>query len=363
VRRTSPKAYLSGGVLLAAAVLLANLAAFTAWTAPRWRASWGVAGADRLEVARQRIEPRLQQARATYGLVVAAEDDLRELRARLTSAAASSEVIGMLTGAAGRAGIEIEDATSQFDVIEELGVVQAAFYIPVAGSYPAIRGLLGELDELPVFLVIDGVGLRAGGAAGPPGSRGDVRLELAVSVFLPDPGAGTELPAVTAPPAVSRGAASIAARAAERLREARRGDDPEELAAAIVARLVALPPIPVTPEALVVHLEKLEYQPPDSTPRRNLFAIVEPYRPPVETAPQDLVELEPLEPLLPVQLRGVVIIEGRLHASLSDGVALFVVKAGDRLPNGVEILEVGADYVEVLFRDERTRLSLEGSQP
>ena len=363
MRKTSPRAYLSGGVLLAVAVLLANLAAFGLWTAPRWSVSWGATGADRLQEVRQQIEPRLRQARATHGLVVAAEDDLRELRARLTSAAGSSDVMGMLTRAAGRAGIEIEDTTSQFDVIEELGVVQAAFFIPVAGSYRAIRELLDELDELPVFLVIDGVGLRAGGAAGPPGSRGDVRLELAASVFLPDLRAGTELPAVTAPQAVSRGAASIAARAAERLHEARRGDDPEELAAAIVARLASLPPIPVAPEALIVHLERLEYQPPDSTPRRNLFAIVEPYRPPVETAPPDLVEPEPPEPSLPVQLRGVVIIEGRLHASLSDGVALFVVKAGDRLPNGVEILEVGADYVEVLFRDERTRLSLEGSQP
>jgi hypothetical protein len=363
MRKTSPRAYLSGGVLLAVAVLLANLAAFGLWTAPRWSVSWGATGADRLQEVRQQIEPRLRQARATHGLVVAAEDDLRELRARLTSAAGSSDVMGMLTRAAGRAGIEIEDTTSQFDVIEELGVVQAAFYIPVAGSYRAIRELLDELDELPVFLVIDGIGLRATGGAGPQDSRGDVRLELAISVFLPDHQAGAELAGAAAPPDVSRGAASIAARAADRLREARRGDDPEELAEAIVARLVSLPPLPVDPEALVVHLEKLEHQPPDSTPRRNLFAIVEPYRPPVESAPPELVEPAALEPMLPVQLRGVVRIEGRLHASLSDGVALFVVEAGDRLPNGVEILEVGIDYVEVLFRDERTRLSLEGNQP
>ena len=69
------------------------------------------------------------------------------------------------------------------------------------------------------------------------------------------------------------------------------------------------------------------------------------------------------EVLLPVRLVGVLRIEGRWHASLTDERDLFVAEAGDRLPNGVEIIEVGADYADVMFDGERTRLSLEGNEP
>ena len=95
---------------------------------------------------------------------------------------------------------------------------------------------------------------------------------------------------------------------------------------------------------------------------RNLFAVVLPPPPPeVVEDPAELL-VEP-EVALPVRLLGVLRFEGRRHASFTDDRDLFVAQAGDRLPNGVEIIEVGADYVDVMFDGERTRLSLEGSNP
>ena len=341
-------------------VIVGNVIAFAAWTAPRFSTRLGVVGAsESIESVRRRIEPRMQLVRDTYGRLGEADADLRSFRDRLTTTSGGSELLGML-GEAGRGvGIEIDNATFQLLNIEELGVLQLGITLPVAGPYDAVRRLLDELVALPVFLVVDGISLQSIAASAPPGEPGGgalVRVDLAISVFLEDP----ELMAATAPP-VQLGNRVPGAREAELLRAVASGDDADEIADALMEQLAALPALPVSPESLAVHLERLELPTVTAEPTRNLFAVVLPPPAEVVEGPEELL-VEP-EVALPVRLLGVLRFEGRRHASFTDDRNLFVAQAGDRLPNGVEIIEVGADYVDVMFDGERTRLSLEGSNP
>ena len=344
-------------------VIVANGIAFAVWTAPRFSTRLGaVGGSASIESVRGRVEPSLQLVRDTYGRLGEADADLRSFRDLLTSTSGGSELLGMLGEAGRKAGIEIHDATFQVANIEELGVIQLGIMLPVAGTYDAVRRLLDELVNLPVFLVVDGISLQsfAGSTATAEArSVAPVRVDLAISVFLEDP----ELVAATAPTTQLGNRGPVGARGADLLRAAASGDDADEIADALLEQLAALPALPVSPESLVVHLERLELPTVAAEPTRNLFAVVLPPRPPpevVEVAEELFVEPEVL---LPVRLVGVLRIEGRWHASLTDERDLFVAEAGDRLPNGVEIIEVGADYADVMFDGERTRLSLEGNDP
>ncbi len=138
--------------------------------------------------------------------------------------------------------------------------------------------------------------------------------------------------------------------------------DPEDFADLLVERLAALPPLPVDPTALVLHLDRLEQPTSSSAPARNLFAIVEPPMPPPVALPP-FVEIDP-EPVIPVRLLGIMRLDGAWHASLiSDNDELFVATAGESLSIGVQIVDVGADYAEIAFGDEVARLILEGRFP
>jgi hypothetical protein len=240
----------------------------------------------------------------------------------------------------------------------------------VAGSYEAVRRLLDQLVALPVFLVIDGVGLQTlGGTSSMPSGGATsqtVRVDLALSVFLDD----SELTDAT--PSPTRGAAAGARRSAvspnqiEALRQALDANDPDEIADTVVDALQALPSLPVDPASLQVELEQLETQPVSSAPQRNLFSVALPPAPapaPASVTPADQPEVvvDPT-PVLPVRLLGVLVIEGRWHASFADDMRVFVVEAGDTLPNGVEIIDVGKDYAEVSYNDQRTVLRLEGTR-
>jgi hypothetical protein len=358
MRRVSPRQWLTPATVLAAAIILSNLALFATWTAPRWSARLGVTGGGGgAAAAQQRLDPALQRVRRSYGRLAAAEDDLQALRDRLIAGAGGAELLGMLGAAGHEVGIPLQDATLQYAPIEELGVLQLGITYPVAGSYPSLRALLDRLTALPVFLVIDGVGLQSFAQGG-----ADVGIDLALSVFLDD----TELGGAARPVA---GAAPARPVVSERelalLRAALARDDPADIADAALAVLAALPELPVDPAALVVELAALETTPAASTPRRDPFAVVLPPPPPApEVVEQPDVFIAP-EPVLPVRLVGVVRIDGRFRASLYDDNddRLFVVAAGDTIANGVEIIDVGADYAEVSFRDNRTVLRLEGTRP
>lgn len=344
-------------------VIVGNGIAFAVWTAPRLSTRLGVVGGSgSIESVRGRVEPRLQLVRDTYGRLGEADADLRSFRDLLTSTSGGSELLGMLGEAGRRVGIEIHDATFQFANIEELGVIQLGIMLPVAGTYDAVRRLLNELVDLPVFLVVDGISLRSfadSTATAASRNGAPVRVDLAISVFLEDP----ELIAAPEPTTQLGNRGPAGARGVDLLRAAASGDDADEIADALMEQLAALPALPVSPESLVVHLERLELPTVAAEPTRNLFAVVLPPRPPPEVveAPEELF-VEP-EVVLPVRLVGVLLIEGRWHASLTDERDLFVAEAGDRLPSGVEIIEVGADYVDLMFDGERTRLSLEGNEP
>ena len=352
---------LRGWMLPVIALLAANLILFVAYTAPRWRAQRGIAGvAGGVESARQSLEPRLQRARDTYGRVLMAQRDLDAFYQDLITEGGASELMAMITEVAADAGILFDDASFQFVLVPELGIVQVGISMPVIGDYESVRLLLDELGELPVFLVIDGVGLSTilGNMAG--GFDDDLRVELALSVFMED----AELAASGGQPTglftgpQGRGNVTL-----QDIQAAQRGEvaadaDPEELADALVERLAALPPLPVDPEALLLRLDKLGRARLIVDPTRNLFAIVEPPPPPLVFEPPP--EMVDPELLLPVRLLGTMRVDGRWHASLIDGDDLFVATTGDSLPNGVQVVEVGADYAELRFDDELTRLILEG---
>jgi len=340
MRRTPVTALIGPLTVLAAVVLIANVVVFALWTAPRWSARLGVVGAGGgVAAARQRIEPSLRVARTTYGRVERAGDDLDAFRERLIATVSAAELLGMLDSAGDGVGIDLDDATLQYVPLEELGVLQLGITFPVSGSYEAVRELLDELVELPVFLVIDGVGLQTFSA---DATAQIVRVDLAVSVFLDDRETGTT-PAATPLPRSVVGERQIAA-----LQSAVDSGDPDDIADAVVAALAALPQLPVDPQALVVDLDRLDTPVSTSTPARNLFSIVLPRAPEPEITEQPQITVAPPEPVLPVRLLGV-------H--------VFVVEAGDSLPNGVQIVSVGKDFAEVTYRDRTTRLNLEGTRP
>ena len=361
MNRPSFGALLRGWMLPVIALLAANLIVFVAYTSPRWRSQRGIAGVvGGVQSARQRLEPRLQQARDTYGRVITAQRDLDVFYQDLITVGGASELMGMITDAAANAGILLDDASFQFVPVQELGIVQVGINVPVVGDYESVRVLLDELVELPVFLVVDGAGLSSilGNTAG--GFDDKLRVELALSVFMED----AELAASGAQPTGAFAGSQLRGNVTlQDIQAAQRSDfeadaDPEDLADALVARLTALPPLPVDAEALVLRLDKLERTRLIADPTRNLFAIVEPPPPPLVFEPQ--AEMVDPEPFLPVRLLGTMRVDGRWHASLADGDDLFVATTGDSLPNGVQVVEVGADYAEVRFGDDITRLILEG---
>jgi len=364
--KRAPLRSLVGPVMgLAVAVVVANVAVFAAWTAPRWSARWAVVGASRsAEGVRLRVEPAVQRMRDTYGRVNRAEQDIEAFRAHMTNSVGGSDLLGMLMDAADTVGIRIDDASLQYSPVDDLGVARLGITLPVTGTYEAVRHLLDELLYLPVFLIVDGIGLQAVEQGTVPrpglGSAGDaVRVDLALSVFVDDDELDAAL-STTPPPPIRVSAA--AAREAENLRRAMVGDDAGELADALMARLAALPPLPVDADSLTIDLQRLDLPPEVVEPSRNLFSIPPPPAPPPAMIDEPL-EMTTPEPDVPVRLLGVLLVEGRWHASLTDDVELFVVQAGDRLPNGVHVIEVGADYAELEFNDRRTRLTLEGSRP
>ena len=359
MNRAPLRSLLNPLMALLVVLIVGNVGVFAAWTAPRWSSRLGAVGAAAgAEGIRGRVEPRLQLARDTYGRLARAESDLLAFRSRLITSAGGAALLGMLTDAGDTVGLDLDDATLQFGSIGELGVQQLAITLPVFGTYAAVRELLDELTALPVFLVVDGIGLQVRNDGMLAEGDDSIRVDLVISVFLEDAELAAAGGAIVAP--VDRRAAA-AARGVDALRDAAAGDDPEEIADALISHLAALPPLPVDPRSLVVNLDRLETLPVSTEPVRNLFAIVLPPPPPVEIVEEPDEFVEP-EPLMPVRLLGVLRIEGRWHASFADETDLFVAEAGDSLPNGVEVVEVGADYAEVIFDGERTRLILEGSE-
>ena len=345
-------------------LLIVNAIVFASWTLPQWRAHRSAAGVSSgFETARQQIEPRLQLARDTYGRVATAEADLATFRERLVTEGAGAGLMALLRDAGATVGVDLEDANFQLGRIDELGVVQLGIRLPVEGTYESVRRLLDELAAIPAFLVIEGVGLSttevSQGAAQArstaPAVRPPLRLELAVSVFLEDP----ELAAAPAATAAAEPAPDLQ----DTVQRAVFSDDPEAAAEALANRLASLPPLPVDPEALVVQLDKLDRSYEPQPPTRNLFSIATPPPPPVTEEPEPEPDELELEQFFPVELLGTIQVEGRWHASFSDGIDVFIGTTGERLTNGVEIVEVGSDYAEVAFGDTRTRLTLEGMKP
>jgi len=373
-------------LLAAGNVVVAGL-----WTWPAWSSRAGFGGRDdALARASELIEPRLERARATYGRVAEAGDELARLRRRML-APGSAAPVRAVQAAATDAGLAVEQTRFQPAALEELGLVELGMTVPVRGSYAAVRRLVEGLDATSEFLVIRGVTLAAADAPGSGAGGQGLRVDLTMSAFLAQEGAagspgaraGAErarrsgAPAFLRSPPGPRGTGETAPRGSRTgetaPRRSRTGEttgptgsaaeiDPVERARELVDRLDRLPPLPLGPGAFRVAARRPERPAsPPPEPGRNLFAYDTPAPEPAAGAPPepepepDLVE----EPPPPVRLVGIVTVDGRRQASLTDGTDIFVGGVGTLLPNGYRIVDIGNEHVDVDAGERRIHLVLE----
>jgi hypothetical protein len=324
---------LRGWILLIAAVATLNVVTYAGLTRPRW---YDVTAQSRaLEAARQArqlLEPALEEARANYGLVLQAENDLDGLHSRIASSASSlSGVIQSLQQKLQAVGMQFDRSTYAQERIDELDLQLLQMAVPFSGRYSAVRELVAALAAGEEFVAIDQVGLVNPDQAG---SGGSLQVELQLAAFLPATGSqatapasgeddieASEISAAETEPAGaaqagesggtdSSGDAGIPASADEVGQEpdespvgapessaeahiperstpspARSRSDvsPVQRASELQARLASLPPLPFPPEAYDVRLSDLDVVREVSTAEgRNLFDY---YRPPRAPAP------------------------------------------------------------------------------
>lgn len=348
------------------AALAVNVVVALLWTWPAWSSQAGATSRDdRLAQARRVVEPRLESSLATYGVVLEASEGLAELRQRML-VPSSAGVVRAVQAAATDAGLSMEQARFQPGVMEELGLTELGMTVPVRGSYVALRRLIEALTSTPEFLVIRGVTVSAAGSsdAAPAGGQG-LRVDLSLSAFLADGATGAAEPEFLRPPAIDGPRGTAVAGRGETVATSSRSAgeiDPLPRARSLAERLERLPPLEMmSRDALQVELERLQRPvAPASEPRRNLFA----YRAPAGPAPAVEAAPEPeppavAEPAPTVRLVGILRVDGRWQASLTDGTEIFVGSAGSLLPNGHRIVDIGSEHVEVDTGARRVRLVLE----
>lgn len=359
-----------GGWLAAiGTVLLANAVVFAAVTRPAWAEVAERTGrTERLQQAVQTLEPALERARRQYGAVLEAEGDLEELRDHIGRSSRSvAQLVGEVQQVVESAGMTADRISYQTTVIEDLGMVQLQASLPVRGSYESVRQLVEGITRSQSFLVLERIGV-----ASPDRVRGGSRLEIGVLVsgfLLPEAlssiSGEVEVDLRAGASEGSAAAVSEAANAgggADRQQRPVAVDTVVATAEALRRELERLPPVPLGPEELDIDTERLRREANAAGPaERNLFAfagaLARPQRPRPE--PAEVAEAVPPEPALPVRLVGIILLDGRRYASLADGDRIFVAAAGSGLDNGVQVLDVGTDFAEVMHAGRQTRLRLE----
>lgn len=396
--------------------LLANLVVAGLWTYPSWRAVEPERRElERIADAREMIGPALARARATYGCILEAEQDLAVLRGRVASrSGTTAEAVEAIRRMVADGGLSATEVTYQREAIDELGLVELQAKLPVTGSYRSVRELISALGTDGPFVAIDRIALNAPDEASP---RGPLSVELALSVFVAEPSMsppessmppperpippseratsppeGSPPPEGSKPPDSSTSPAESSASPAERPggpdgpTAAGAGADPdgarfqpEDPWAAVEGiedRLASLRPLPVAPSRYTVHLprldSRLEERPSaDGGVSRNLFAFQSPppgprSEPPAAPEPPAIADPAPEEPSgpeVPFELVGIVDMTRGRRAILTDGRGLYVVGVGEPLPGGIEVVSVGIDYAELEVGGTRVRLDLEDETP
>lgn len=340
-------------------VLLANLLLGALWTYPRWHASEpDRQEAERIADARELVGPAISRARETYGCVLEAEKDLKDLRGAIASRSGSTaEAVEGLRQMVADVGLSVAEVTHQPEAIEELGLLELQTKLPVTGSYGSVRELIASLATEGPFVAIDRIALTAPDESG---SGGPLSVELGLSTFVvespmepPLDGAGNHPGRESTP---SDGSRPVAA-------------DPWATLQEVRDRLGSLPPLPAPAESFAVGLSRLQDRPlRDHGVARNLFAFdappseprVEP--PPVQETP---VPSEPVRrpPRVAFELIGIVDMKSGRRATFTDASGLYVVGVGEELPDGTVVVSVGVDYAELEVGGTRVRLTLESQSP
>lgn len=340
-------------------LLLVNLMSAILWTYPRLNAvGQARVEEERITAARERVIPALERARQRFGHVVDAETSLANLRKRIAAASGSTaEALGALRRAVVEAGLEVGRVAYQLEVIDELGLLELQATLPVTGSYASLRNLIFALGAEQVFTAIDSISLAATGQAGAADS---LSIELSLSTFVADPEARPV------------GAAGNGAASGRQHRVSDELDDPEARVEEIRVRLASLPPLPRPADAYKVHLNRLDGVAPEArVSSRNLFAFESrpgsttsstPTQPPEQPTPTAGAGPPP-PPRVAFKLIGIVDISSGRRATLVDGNGLYVVGAGEDLPDGSHVAAVGIDYVELEVRGILIRLTLETQSP
>jgi hypothetical protein len=411
-------------VFLIVALGVLNVVTYAGLTRPRWYEVTAQSRArEEARQARRVLEPALDQARANYGLVLQAENDLEELKARIAASAESvASVVNGLEAKLAAVGMQLGSGSYAREEIDELDLLLLQMAIPLTGQYSSVRQLVESLASGEGFTTIDQVAL-----ASPDQTRqgGSLQVEFLLASFLPATNAGPlsraagesdrppeagqepadpdptgeESPVTEVDPAVGEIEEADTAQGEResdseppesptdpRIDEetgaldregapARSGVSPVDRARELQARLASLPPLPFPPEAYDVRLGELDRSTEASTaPGRNLFDFVrrrqagagtqpgaEPARPGGGQRPAQQQQRPAVasQPSIPLRLLGVVRVGTVWYASMTDGSELHVAAEGGSLPGGYLILKIGVDYVDVQVGEQQVRLTLE----
>jgi hypothetical protein len=358
-------------VLLLTLAGILNIVAYVAMTRPLWFEVTAQSRAlEASRQARQLLEPALEQARADYGLVLQAENDIQELHSRIAASASNvSSVIESLRERLQAVGMRFDRSSYAQERIDELDLILLQMAVPLAGRYSAVRELVESLAVGEGFMAIDQVGLVSPEEAGPGAS---LQVELQLAAFLPasdeeaqpEAGGGTEMQTTEqAAPRRDRPASDVS---------------PVQRAEELQEQLASLPPLPFPPDSYDVRIDDLDVpRKVSEATGRNLFDYVRPPAPAVPPQPRPGAQAggaggggrqgagaQPgrataSRPSIPLRLLGIVRVGAVRYASLTDGTELHVAAEGSSLPGGYLIVEVGIDYAEIKLGEQQVRLTLE----
>ena len=372
-------------IVLVVALVAANVVGYFGWTRPRWAAaSVTSAAVQDVQRARATVDPALQRARLSYGRILGAEAELEQLRDRVGRASGTTaDVVSTLRSAIDAAGLENDRIGYQPQPANELALVQLQIDAPVRGSYSSIRRVLHDLLTGPSFMLVERVALST-----PPQGQaaGILQLQLSLTAFIdPAYARASELPEdpvvidtsaevndeLTGPSTVNGSTPAALGDGG--------GDNPVDAASALATaqrlrdELAELPTIPVEAGIFDLDLDRLDTLAGASevlASNRNLFAfgatvIAQAQRQRAAEAERESRARDDRRrgdsapsPVMPHTLVGVVRTDGLFYATLVDETQVHVVIAGDLLPDGYRVTEVGMIHAVLEAGGLRTRLSL-----
>jgi len=171
-------------------LLGANLAAFAAWTGPRY---WGQrSAASRLQTAQAEAARRRAATAALRERAQAIRDNTVDVKRFYDSLGGTEETdllptLQAIEEMARTPGLRPGTRTFRREDAEGARADRVAVTLPLEGSYSQLVGFLREVQHSPRFVTVDSVAMRAGRA------EGETALQVVLSAYLRRPeGAGKE---------------------------------------------------------------------------------------------------------------------------------------------------------------------------